>query len=262
MSSRKEQKEQARLEREAKQAELQSKASRDRRLKIIGGVFGLAIIAVFVAIVISSSGGSDKEAGSTEVSEVIERFEGLPQSGVTVGEPEAKATIVEFADLKCPFCADFAVDSLPTVVEDLVRSGKAKLVFKNLTFLDQATPGTADSTNAAKFAQAVGLQNKLWEFVDLWYLQQDAENKVYATEDYLKSIAAKIPGVDVDEAWENRSNPKVQAELDDADALFGSLGLSGTPGFAVGPDLDNLDVVSVSDLSDPQPLIDAVEALQ
>lgn len=261
MSSRKEQKEQARLEREAKQAELQQKAARDRRLKIIGGVIGLAVIAAFVAIVISTSGSGD-EAPPEAKNEVIERFAGIPQSGVTVGEPDAKATIVEFADLKCPFCADFAADSLPTVVDELVRSGKAKLVFKNLTFLDQFTPGEPDSTNAAKFAQAVGLQNKLWEFVDLWYLQQKPENEVYATESYLKSVAAQIPGVDVDKAWDNRSNPKVQEELDAADALFGELGLSGTPAFAVGADMDSLEVVSVNDLSDPQPLIDAVEALQ
>lgn len=262
MSSRKEQKEQARLEREAKQAELQAKAARDRRLKIIGGVIGLAVIAAFVAIVISTSGKDDGEASPTETTEVVERFEGIPQTGVTVGEPDAKATIVEFADLKCPFCADFAVESLPTVVDELVRSGKAKLVFKNLTFLDQVTPGEADSTNAAQFAQAVGLQNKLWEFVDLWYLQQKPENQVYATESYLKSIANQIPGVDADKAWNDRTNPKVQEELDAADELFNSLGLSGTPAFAVGADLDSLEVVNVSDLSDPQPLIDAVDALQ
>lgn len=261
MSSRKEQKEQARLEREAKQAELQAKAARDRRLKVIGGVIGLAVIAAFVAIVISTSGSGD-EAPPEAKNEVIERFAGIPQEGVTVGEPDAKATIVEFADLKCPFCADFAVESLPTVVDELVRSGKAKLVFKNLTFLDQVTPGEADSTNAAQFAQAVGLQNKLWEFVDLWYLQQKPENQVYATESYLKSIANQIPGVDADKAWNDRSNPAVQEELAAADELFNSLGLSGTPAFAVGADLDSLEVVTVSDLADPQPLIDAVDALQ
>jgi protein-disulfide isomerase len=261
VSSRKEQKEQARLEREAKQAELQAKSARDRRLKIFGGVVGLAVIAVFVAIVISTSGG-DSESTPEQATEVVERFEGIPQTGITVGEPEAKATIVEFADLKCPFCAEFAVESLPTVVDELVRSGKAKLVFRNLTFLDQVTPGEPDSTNAAKYAQAVGLQNKLWQFVDLFYLNQGPENQVFATESFLKDIASQIPGVDPDKAWEDRNDPKVQAELDEADEVFNGLGLSGTPAFAVGPDEDNLDVVNVSDLSDPQPLIDAVEALQ
>lgn len=259
MSSRKEQKEQARLEREAKQQEHAAAQSRARRMKIIGGVIGLAAIAAIVAIVISTSGGST-EAPPEAADEVEQRFEGIPQKGITVGEEAAPVTVVEFADLKCPFCADFAAGSLPQLVDDYVRSGKAKLEFRNLTFLDQATEGTPDSTNAAKFAQAVGLQNKLWNFVDLFYLNQKAENEVFATEDFLKEIASQIPGVDVDKAWADRDNPKVQEELDLADEIFGREGLSGTPSFLVGPTGGTLEQVTLSDLEDPTPLFEAIDA--
>lgn len=259
MSSRKEQKEQARLEREAKQQEHAAAQSRARRMKIIGGVIGLAAIAAIVAIVISTSGGSTKST-SADATEVDERFKGIPQKGITVGEDAAPVTVVEFADLKCPFCADFAKSGLPQLVDEYVRSGKAKLEFRNLTFLDQATEGTPDSTNAAKFAQAVGLQNKLWNFVDLFYLNQKAENEVFATESFLKDIAAQIPGLDVDKAWADRSNPKVQEELDLADEIFGREGLSGTPSFLVGPTGGTLEQVSLSDLEDPTPLFEAIDA--
>ena len=37
-------------------------------------------------------------------------------------------TLVEFADLQCPFCKQYATDVLPTVVRDYVRTGKVRLV--------------------------------------------------------------------------------------------------------------------------------------
>lgn len=259
MSSRKEQKEQARLEREAKQQELAAKQSRDRRMKVIGGVLGLAAIAVIVAIVISTSGG-DSPSTPAQANEVQERFDGIPQNGITVGEDAAPVTVVEFADLKCPFCAEFATDGLPQLVDDYIRSGKAKLEFRNLTFLDQATEGTPDSTNAAKFAQAVGLQNKLWNFVDLFYLNQGPENQAFATEDFLKGIAKQIPGLDVDKAWADQDDPKVQEELDAADEFFNEEGLQGTPSFLVGPTGGKLEQVTLQDLGDPTPLFNAIDA--
>lgn len=259
MSSRKEQKEQARLEREAKQQELAAQQSRARRMKVIGGVLGLAAIAAVVAIVISTSGG-DTESTPEQATEVAERFDGIPQNGIFVGEEGAPVTVVEFADLKCPFCADFAEESLPQLVDDYVRSGKARLEFRSLTFLDQVTDPTPDSTNAAKFAQAVGLQNKLWNFVDLFYLNQGPENQVFATEDFLKGIAEQIPGLDVNKAWADRSNPKVQEELDAADEFFNEEGLSGTPSFLVGPTGGKLEQVTLQDLGDPTPLFNAIDA--
>lgn len=259
MSSRKEQKEQARLEREAKQQELAAQQARARRMKIIGGVLGLAAIAVVVAIVISTSGGTEKvDAGTAD--EINQRLADVPQKGITLGEDAAPVTVVEFADLKCPFCADFSNDSLPQLIDDYVKSGQAKIEFRNLTFLDQITDPTPDSTNAAKFAQAVGLQNKLWNFVELFYKQQGPENQVYATEDFLKGIAEQIPGLDVEKAWADRSNPKVQEELDAADQLFNDEGLSGTPSFLVGPTGGTLEQVTLQDLGDPTPLFNAIEA--
>lgn len=260
MASRKEQKEQARLEREAKEREHAAASARTRRLTIIGGVVGLALIAVIVAVVVSSS--SNKTTSTPEIAdEVNARFEGIPQKGAVLGEEGAKATIVEYADLKCPFCADFSKASLPTIVDELVKTGKAKIVFRNMTFLDQAAPGQ-DSTEAAKYAQATGLQNKLWQYIDLFYYNQKPETEQYATEEFLVGLGNQITGLNATEAWDNRSNPKVAAALDaDAEAA-NEANVTGTPSFYVGKDEDSATKVSMPDLEDPQPIIDAVDALQ
>ena len=90
MSSRKEQKEQARQAREAKEQEMAAKAARSRRLWIIGGVVAVAAIAVVIAVVASGSGGNKK----VQSSEITKRYEGIPQSGITLGEPGIKANSI------------------------------------------------------------------------------------------------------------------------------------------------------------------------
>lgn len=264
MSSRKEQKEQARLAREAKEQEHAAKAARTRRLSIIGGVLGLAVIAVVVAVIVSTS-GTKTTSTSEDAKEVNARFAGIPQNFDTLGEPAAKATIIEYADLKCPFCAQWATDSLPTVVDEAIKTGKAKLIFRPLTLIDDNT-GLTDSINAAKYAGATGLQNKMFPYIDLFYLNQKAESDTYATEEFLNSIGAQIDGLDTAKAQENRENPKVLALIKSAEELSTEAGVTGTPMFFVGTDAEDANKpenkVEVNDLSDPQPILDAVDALQ
>jgi protein-disulfide isomerase len=260
VSSRKEQKEQARLDREAKEQEHAAAAARTRRLSIIGGVLGLAVIAVIIVVVVSQ--GSKEKVSPGAAKEVNARYAGIPQSGITLGEPGAKATIVEYADLRCPFCRDFEKDGMPTVVDELIKTGKAKLVFRNLTFLDQSSPSGKDSTNAANYAAAVGLQNKLFEFVNLFYLNQGNESEDYATESFMKGLAEQVTGLDAAKAWSNRTNPKATNEVQAAAEAATENGVTGTPTFFVGASEKDAQKVSVDDLSDPTPIINAVDALQ
>ena len=260
MSSRKEQKEQARLEREAKEAEHAAKAARTRRMSIIGGVLGLAVIAVVVVVIIGQSGSSESTA--SDVTEVNARYAGIPQDGITLGEPAAKATIVEYADLRCPFCKDFEEGSMPTIVDELVKTGKAKFVFRNLTILDQASPGGEDSTNAAKYALATSMQNKMFPFINLFYLNQGLESEDYATETFLKGIAGDVDGLDANKAWTDRTSPTVSNGLVEAQEAADEAGVTGTPTVYVGSSEEDAEKVTLDNLDDPQAIIDAVDALQ
>ena len=56
----------------------------------------------------------------------------MPQDGLTLGRPDAPATVVEFIDVKCPFCKEFAIEDGPDLVRDLVRSGRASLELRVL----------------------------------------------------------------------------------------------------------------------------------
>lgn len=54
-----------------------------------------------------------------------------------LGKPDAPITIVEFASLTCPHCADFDANTLPKLKAAWIDTGKARLVFKDFP-LDQA----------------------------------------------------------------------------------------------------------------------------
>ncbi len=149
-----------------------------------------------------------------------------------LGDPDAPVTVVEFADLQCPFCKDASDAILPTIVERYVRGGDAKLVFRDVAFLGD------DSLRAGQLAAAAGRQDRLWQFIHLFYVNQGQEQTGYATDDFLRSIAGGVTGLDVEQAWAERGDPAYQAGVDEArqqwTGLFGPQ--PGTPAFAIGAD--------------------------
>jgi protein-disulfide isomerase len=100
-------------------------------LTALAGAVVIAAALVAASLIGGSAGTS--EATSPPVSAAAVRdelFRGVPQNGITLGSPKAPVTLVEFADLQCPYCADWARDALPTVVQEYVRTGRVRLVFR------------------------------------------------------------------------------------------------------------------------------------
>ncbi|MFT6558789.1 MAG: protein-disulfide isomerase [Sneathiella sp.] len=48
-----------------------------------------------------------------------------------LGDPKAPISIVEYASLTCPHCADFHVNALKNIEEDYINSGKAFLIYRD-----------------------------------------------------------------------------------------------------------------------------------
>lgn len=257
MSSRKEQKEQAREERIAAEAAAAGAQVRARRLKIIGAVVGGAAIVVLAAVLISLGGGSvNSVEGSGEINE---RLDGIAQKGITLGKDDAPVTITEFADLKCPFCRDFSNNALPTIIDKYVKTGKVRMELKLQTFLDGQTPGTPDSTNAAEMALASGFQNKLWNFAEIWFYNQKEESEIAATDEWLREIGNSIPGLDVEKAMGDRDDPRVEKEIDAASTAMADAGFTGTPSFLIGKTGEEGEDLVYSDLDNPDDFVTAID---
>jgi protein-disulfide isomerase len=163
---------------------------------------------VAVAIAVS---GDDEVSGTTKgtpkgIAATTELYRGIPQRGTELGNPRAPATLTEFADLQCPFCGEYGRDVFPEVVRRFVRTGRVKVVLRLLTFIGE------DSEEAARMAHAAGQQNKLFQFVDLVYRNQGAEESGWVDDAYLRRIGEAI-GLDVDRAMAARGSAAVSAEL-------------------------------------------------
>jgi protein-disulfide isomerase len=238
VSSRRQQREAARVARLEREAQAVAHAARRRRLTLLGVAAGVAAAATVVAVVVSSGGAQDKPmqlatgAVPAGVAEVAARFAGIPQHNLTLGSPSARVTMEEYADLKCPICREYTVGPFPTLVARYLRTSKLKTVFQPQTFVGQP-PG--NSALAARFALAAGLQNKLWQFVDLFYINQKDETTPYVTDAFVKQIGSGVQGLDVDKALrEANTSPVVERELREAGAAFRAHGFSGTPSFVLG----------------------------
>jgi protein-disulfide isomerase len=48
-----------------------------------------------------------------------------------LGKADAPITIIEYASLTCPHCAEFDAETLPKIKEKWIDTGKAKLVFRD-----------------------------------------------------------------------------------------------------------------------------------
>jgi protein-disulfide isomerase len=226
MASRAEQKEQARAARLAAEASAAQAAARRRNLLVLGAVAAVAIVVLVVVIALSQSGGGNGSL-TPQTKQVAAQFGGIPQTTTVLGNPKAQFTMVEFVDLQCPFCREYTLNALPTVVRDFVRPGKLKLDLKLLTFIGP------DSVPAAKTAAAAAQQNRMWQFADLFYHQQGEENSGYVTHDFLKKIAEATPGLDATKALSAANGAQAAQLVSAAGQLGNTLNVQGTPTFFI-----------------------------
>ena len=187
------------------------------RLGLLGA---LAVIAVLVAVVVASPTKDSSNGGGAPAA--AESLNGIPQSGITLGSPDAPVTIVEYADLQCPFCAEYSRNVFPTLLDRYVRTGKVQLQLRLLRFLGP------DSDRLARVAAAAAAQNRMWQFVELAYQRQGREGSGYATDDFINSLAADA-GLRKADAG---AGAERQVRLAEQSAR--SLGIESTPSFLIG----------------------------
>ena len=222
----------------------------------VGLAGALAAALILLSVLGSEDSGPEVAATGTLVgaTEVEELFAGVPQDGVTLGSPDAPVTLVEFADLQCPFCAQWAAESLPVLVRDYVRAGRLRIEFRPLAFIGD------DSEKAARYALAAGEQGKLWQATDLTYMNQGAENSGWVSDDFLAALGRSIEGLDADAARAAADSDAVADELAAAAQEAEEAGIQSTPSFLLGPSGGKLEAVELTSLG-PEGITPQIDAL-
>jgi protein-disulfide isomerase len=194
---------------------------------------GTAVLLVIALIVIQqvTKGDSNRPDPDnlTGLAEVQAEFSGLTEKAGTIGPANAKVTVTEYGDLRCPNCKTFDNEVVPTLVEDLVRTGKAKLQFKVWPILGP------NSVTAAQAAYAAQQQNALWRYAALTYLNQGDENVNWFTPAYARSVAQAL-GLDLAKFDKDSASAAANAAIGQVSDEASNLGFEGTPTITVsGP---------------------------
>ena len=237
--TKRELREQRRAHRLAAEQAAAAADTRRRRLWRLGIAAGVAATLVAVVAAVSNSSETPAPTGTAAA-----LFAGLQETNGALVNPDAPLTVTEYVDLQCPICAEASKQTLPTLVNDYVKTGKVKLQARTLSFLGP------DSVRAAQVAAGAQQQGRLWAFLETFYAAQGTENSGYVTDDFLREVAAAA-GVDAEKAMDFADTPKAQQALDRADSDAAAVKADSTPTFTVkrGDGPETIVAVGATDLS-------------
>jgi protein-disulfide isomerase len=183
--------------------------------------FAVAIGAAVALVAVALIARSDSTPAVTE--NPVVNLNGIPQDGSVLGSPDARVTLLEWADPQCPACRLYTEEFFPTVVDEYVRPGKINTEFRGFPFIGE------DSVKAYRFLLAAGEQDRLWNLQEALYRHQGGENDGWVTDDLIRELASQIAGLDVDQLFVDADRSDIVAEAEGAQAAGQAAGILGTP---------------------------------
>lgn len=216
-----------------------------RALALGGGTVLVIVIVIVLAVALGSGGstgpkatrglpkiGSATWAGALDgAPEANALFKGIPQNKLVLGKPSAPVEMQMFIDVQCPICQRYEVDSLPTIVQKYIRTGKVQLHLQPWAFLGGA--GSQSFTGRLGLIAAT-FQNKGFDYAKVLYDNQGQEESGWLTSDEMALIAASVNGLNM-ARWQKDVNSSVAKSIAaDTDALASQKRVSGTPTIFIG----------------------------
>lgn len=199
----------------------------------------MAIIVAIVLAVVLSGGkkatqnfpalGSHTWPGALSgANDVYNRFKGIPQSGLLLGKPNAPATLTVFIDLQCPNCQIFETQQMPTIIQKYVRPGQLDIRMEPWSILDRPG-GPGDSARGQKATIAAAAQNRGFQFADLLYLNQGAEDSGWLDENMVGSAASSVDGLRPNKVLDDLGSSQVKSTVSEVDSTAQAQGFQATP---------------------------------
>jgi protein-disulfide isomerase len=226
-----------------------------RVLLAAAGVVALVVVGIVLGVLLTG-GGSSSANGAVlpEAGDVQTLFRGIPENGNVLGKSSAPVTMVEYVDLQCPFCQAFETQAMPTLISRYVRPGKLKVEVRPIAIRG------SDSLLGQSGAIAAGMQNKMFDFMQLLYDNQGVEQTGWLNDTIVKSAALSIPGLDVKLFLELLNASAVAGQVKTVDAQAAADAVDSTPTILVGKTGTKPRRVTVPTASSPSAVAAAVDA--
>jgi protein-disulfide isomerase len=92
-----------------------------------------------------------------------------PLESRSKGSRTAPVTVYEMSDFQCPYCRQFALETLPQLERDYIKTGKVRWVFINFPLTSVHPHASA----AAELALCAAKQRGFWRVHDLLFQHQE-----------------------------------------------------------------------------------------
>jgi protein-disulfide isomerase len=228
---------------------------------LIGAAVVLVVAAVAATLGIVLTSGSSVQArgsltgalpGAAEVQDLLGE---IPQhDNILGGNALAPVTMVEYIDLQSPASRRFQTDVLPRLLSPYVLTGDLKIEARLTVFIGH------DSERGRSAAIAAGEQNTLFNFTQLLYHNQGAENSGWLDDGMVTAAAASIPGLDVRLLRHERNSRIVDDVSRGYDDDASDDKVTSTPTILVGKTGKVLHPVTLAFPSDERAVAAAIEA--
>jgi protein-disulfide isomerase len=215
-------------------------------LALCVGLLGFAIVSLSVG-----SGGEKDEIRITGAEEVQSLVGGIPQDGPRLGSSDAPVTVQVFNDMSCDPCSDWNQEVVVPLIQGPVRSGDIQLVYHNFPMTESGF------FLGAYAAVAAAKQDYEWQFIELFFANQDEAKKHGADQDFLNSIARGVGVVNFNvEQWQrDMKDDDIQATLEADEQITAERRLPAEPAVVVGGPNGTKELIQSPSLADVQAAI-------
>jgi protein-disulfide isomerase len=195
-------------------------------LALVLVVLGFAIVSISIGT--GTEGGRDIQiSGAAEIQSLLG---GIQQDGPRLGSPDAPVTVQVFNDLQCDPCSGWNRDVIVPLIGGPVRAGDLQLVYHNFPMTESGF------FLGAYAAAAAAKQDYEWQFVELFYANQDEAKKQGADQEFLNNIARGVGVVNFNvEQWQRDMNgDDITSTLQDDEQISAERRLPVGPAVVVG----------------------------
>ena len=156
---------------------------------------------------------------ATELPKEPVSLEGAPARG----NRSARIVVIEYSDFQCPYCGQFARETLPEIEKKYVDPGKVLLAFRHRPLVG-IHPFAMKASEAAECARR---QGKFWEMHDRLFMKQQELDDT--------SLLGRAHDIGLNETeFRTCLNGEATSRVKQDDAGGTAVSIAGTPAFLIG----------------------------
>ena len=194
------------------------------------GLWLIGISVLIVAIVVGFIVFGEQQARSAPVAQPEVPAEWIVAK--SLGNPDAPVVIQLWEDFLCPSCQAFSKGVKPQIIEEYVKTGKARLEFHHFP-LTQHEPGSSMSALASECAAD---QNYFWPYHDKIFQMASVDQQGAVQYDDLVGYARDM-GLDVPQFESCLASSQHRDDVTQSVQQAQQMGLSFTPSIIVNDTL-------------------------